>query len=154
MTYEKLLRESQKFSIEVYERGMKHTVKGLYCDNIIWINKHIPSAVEKHCILAEELGHYHTSSGDILDQNKMQNRKQENRARNWAYERLIPLNKIVQAHKHRVKNRHELADYLDVTEEFLEEALKRYKEKYGLFKSIDGFTIYFEPLGVLEMLEE
>jgi Zn-dependent peptidase ImmA (M78 family) len=154
MTYEKLLSEAYYNSIEVYEKEMKPTVKGLYSDKIIWVNKYISSSIEKRCILAEELGHYHTSYGVILDQTKLQNRKQEKRARNWAYECLIPLNKIVQAHKHCVKNRHELADYLDVTEAFLEEALKRYKEKYGLFKSIDGFTICFEPLGVIEMFED
>ena len=34
---------------------------------------------EKTCVLAEELGHYYTSSGDILDQQNVSNRKQERR---------------------------------------------------------------------------
>jgi hypothetical protein len=154
MTYEKLLRESQQVSVDVYERVMKPTVKGLYCDKIIWINKRIPTSIEKSCILAEELGHYHTSSGDIIDQAKLQNRKQEKRARSWAYEKLVPISSFVHAHKTGIRNRHELADFLDVTETFLEEALNHYKEKYGLFKSIGSFTICFEPLGILEMFEE
>jgi hypothetical protein len=154
MTYEKLLSEAQYANVEVYEKNMRPTLKGLYSENIIWINKRIHTTIEKGCILAEELGHYHTSAGDIIDQTKLLNRKQEKRARNWAHARLFPLEKIVQAYKHGVKNRHELADFLDVTEVFLEEALNHYKEKHGLFTSIDGLTIYFEPLGVLEMFEE
>ena len=66
----------------------------------------------------------------------------------------MPLAKIVQAHRARVASRHELAEYLGVTEEFLQSALTRYKEKYGPYKTIGQYTIRFEPLGVLEMLED
>jgi hypothetical protein len=154
MSYEKLLREAQQASVEVYEKQMRPSIKGLYSNKIVWINKGLATSIDKKCILAEELGHYHTSHGTILDQTKLQNRKQENRARNWAYERLIPLSKIVQAHRAGIRNKHELADFFDVTEEFLERAINWYKDKYGLFKSVDGLTIYFEPLGILEMFEE
>lgn len=132
---------------------MKPRVKGLYSDNIIWINKIIPSDTEKACVLAEELGHYHTSAGDILDQTNLMNRKQEKRARTWAYKRLIPLSRIVEAYKAGVKNRYELADFLGVTELFIDEAINRYKEEYGLYASFGKYTIYFEPLGVLEKLK-
>ena len=40
--------------------------------------------IEKSCVLAEELGHYYTTVGDILDQSDDGNRKQERRARLWA----------------------------------------------------------------------
>ncbi|WNF33799.1 ImmA/IrrE family metallo-endopeptidase [Aeribacillus composti] len=153
MTYENLLREAQQHGIDTYEKPMTPTIKGLYSDKVIWINKNIPTNDEKACILAEELGHYHTSSGNILDQSKISNRKQELRARTWAYERLVPLQKIVQAHKSGVRNRYELAEYLGVTEDFLNSAIKRYQEKYGLCVSVESYTVCFEPLGVLEMFE-
>ncbi|KYG88831.1 hypothetical protein A0U40_14100 [[Bacillus] sp. KCTC 13219] len=150
--YDNLLRECDNLEIEVYERkGMKN--KGLYSDNVIWINKWIPSIVEKRCVLAEELGHYHTTVGNILDQTNIINRKQELKARGWAYEKLIPLSNIILAHKSHIINRYELAEFLNVTEEFLEAALDWYKSKYGLCVTIDNFTIYFEPLGVLEMFD-
>ncbi|MEK4381135.1 ImmA/IrrE family metallo-endopeptidase [Aeribacillus sp. FSL K6-2848] len=153
MTYENLLREAQQHGIDTYEKPMTPTIKGLYSDKVIWINKNIPTNDEKACILAEELGHYHTSSGNILDQSKISNRKQELRARTWAYERLVPLQKIVQAHKSGVRNRYELAEYLGITEDFLVAAIKRYKEKYGLYFSIENYTICFEPLGVMELFD-
>lgn len=154
MLYEKLLREAQHNDIEVYEQSMKPTIKGLYCDKIVWINRRIPTNVEKACVLAEELGHYHTSTGDILDQKSLSNRKQEKRARNWAYERLVPLSAFVQAHKEGIKSKYELAEFLDVTEEFLHSAIKHYQEKYGLSVQVGKYTICFEPLGVLELFEE
>ncbi|RKO63227.1 ImmA/IrrE family metallo-endopeptidase [Caldibacillus debilis] len=153
MTYEQLLREAIHHGIDIYEKPMTPTVKGFYSDEVIWINKNIPTNVEKACILAEELGHFHTTIGNILDQTKIENRKQEKRARTWAYEKLVPLSKIVQAHKNGIRNRYELAEYLEVTEEFLDSAIKRYKEKYGFCTTIDNFTICFEPLGVLEMFD-
>lgn len=151
MMYENLLREAEQHGIDIYEKPMTLTIKGLYSDEVIWINKNIPTNIEKACVLAEELGHYHTSVGDILDQSKIANRKQELRARTWAYERLVPLQKIVQAYKNGVRNRYELAEYLGITEDFLIASIKRYKEKYGLYFPIENYTICFEPLGILEI---
>ncbi|GKV69816.1 hypothetical protein NCCP2716_23140 [Sporosarcina sp. NCCP-2716] len=150
MLYEELLHEAFELEVEVYEKPLKGRIKGLYGDKIIQINKYLPTSIEKGCVLAEELGHHHTSSGDIIDQSKLLNRKQEKRARNWAYKRLIPLSKIIEASKIGIRNRYELAFFLGVTESFLEETLDRYKEEYGLFKATEGCVVYFEPLAVLE----
>ncbi|MCA1180084.1 ImmA/IrrE family metallo-endopeptidase [Bacillus licheniformis] len=152
--YETLLMEAAHLGIDTYEKQMPYRLKGLYSNNIIWINNNMETSYEKACILAEELGHYHTSSGDIVNQNKIQNRKQEKVARSWAYERLVPLSKIIQAHKEAIRNRYELAQYLEITEEFLENAIKRYKEKYGDTVNYKEYTICFEPLGVIEWFDK
>ena len=153
MPYENLLIDAERHDVEVYEMLMKPRIKGLYGDNVIWINKIIQNNIEKACVLAEELGHYHTSSGDILDQSKLMNKKQEKRARNWAYEKLVPLSKIIEAYKAGVRNRYELADYIGVTELFIDEAINRYKEEFGLYATVEEYTIYFGPLGVLERFQ-
>lgn len=45
-----------------------------------------------------------------------------------------------------------MAEYLEVTEEFLKDALKRYHQKYGVCTTVDNYIIYFEPaLGVVKM---
>ncbi|MEK3788786.1 ImmA/IrrE family metallo-endopeptidase [Paenibacillus sp. FSL K6-1230] len=151
-TYENLLDEAHKQSIEVYEMPMLHRNKGLYSDGIIWVNKYTSDTVCKACILAEELGHHHTSSGDILDQRDVRNRKQELRARQWAYQCMIPLDRIVQAHYARISGRYDLAEYLGVTEEFLQAAINRYTEKYGQsVRADERHIILFDPLGVFEL---
>lgn len=150
--YDDLLKECDNLDIEVFEKGDMKS-KGLYAENIIWINKWLPSIIEKCCVLTEEIGHHHTTTGDILDLSSIENRKQELRARGWAYERLVPFSKIIQAHRLHLINRYEFADYLNVTEPFLDDALDWYKSKYGLYVTIDNFTIYFEPLGILEMFD-
>ncbi|MDR4318429.1 Domain of uncharacterised function (DUF955) [Niallia circulans] len=153
MNYETLLVEAETYKVDVFERKLPSSMKGLYSDRIIWINKD-QSSTEKYCTLSEEIGHHLKTSGHILDLKSLVNRKQEKLARNWGYKKLVPLKKIVQAHKAGIKNKYELAEFLNVTEKFLEEAINRYKEEYGLFKIVDGLTISFDPLSVVEFFEE
>lgn len=153
MTYEKLRKEAAQKGIDIYEEPMNIAIKGLYGNNTIWINKGLPTNTEKACILAEELGHFHTTDGNIIDQSKLTNRKFEQHARQWAYQKLVPLSALVEACKTGIRNRYELAEFLEVTEEFLEEAIQNYKEKYGLCVTVGDYTIYFGPLRILEMFE-
>ncbi|AEG59341.1 ImmA/IrrE family metallo-endopeptidase [Desulforamulus ruminis] len=154
MLFERLLKEADEHNIRVYENPLSSKIKGLYGDGIVWLNRRLPTSIEKSCVLAEELGHYHTSSGDILNQKDIRNRKQEKRARNWAYEKLVPLEKFIEAYEAGVCNRYELAEFLDVTEEFLEQAIVHYKEKHGLFIQVGKHLVYFEPFGVFHLFNE
>lgn len=128
-------------------------IKGLYCDKTIALNIKLSTQSEKSCILAEELGHYHTTVGDIVQQSSDADHKQEHRARVWAYNRLIGLQGIINSYKRGCSSLHDTADYLGVTEEFLSKALRYYTSKYGLFTVVDNYIIYFEPsLGVFELI--
>ena len=69
----------------------------------------------------------------------------------WAYNKLIGLMGIIKSYEHGCQSYHEMAEYLDVTEEFLRDALKRYHQKYGVCTTVDNYIIYFEPLGVVKM---
>lgn len=129
-------------------------LKGLYCDNVIALSKQIDSPRERACILAEELGHYHTSTGNILNQRDTGNRKQEHQARMWAYNKQIGLQGLISAYKARCMNQEEMAEYLDVTEAFLKESLDCYRMKYGTAVKVDNYVIGFEPnLYVMELFE-
>lgn len=127
-------------------------IKGLYCDGVIAMSDSIGTSAEKSCILAEELGHHLTAVGDIIDQSDSGKRKQELRGRIWAYNRLIGLTGIIRAYKAGCRNRYEVAELLQVSEGTLQEALDYYREKYGLYTQVDNYIIYFEPLGVMELV--
>lgn len=125
---------------------------GLYVNGNIAINKNL-TEVEKACTLAEELGHHYTSSGNILDLSSASNRKQELKVRLWGYDKLIGLSGIVRAFENRCMNYYEVATYLEVTEEFLKEALDCYMSKYGVSVQYQNYVIYFEPrLCVVKMI--
>ena len=125
---------------------------GLIRGSHIAIRKDIETQAEKSCVLAEEIGHYRTSSGNILDQNKEESRKQEYRARLYGYNLKIGLTGLISAYEAGCGNLCEMAEYLDATEEYLKEAIDCYKSKYGLCTSIDNYIIYFEPLAVIKLI--
>lgn len=148
MTYDQLEQLADDEGIEIIEFLFKSSNKGMYSDNVIAINKNIKTRVEKKCILAEELGHHYTTSGNIIDLKNICNSKQELTARKWSYEKLVPLESIIQASFECCTSLYELAEYLDVTEEFLREVLTYYESKYGLYTEVDNYCIYFSPLTV------
>ena len=151
---EYLEQEAFDANVKVYDYYLgEENLKGFNIDGNVALNTSIESSTEKACVLAEELGHHYTTVGNILDQSKTENRKQERRARLWAYKRAFDLIDLVSAYKYGCRNRYELAEYLEVTEEFLQNALDTYREKYGLYTKVDCYVICFEPLGILEMYE-
>lgn len=151
MIYEELLKEADREQLITKEKDLPIS-KGRIKDNKIAIKRDM-ATTEKACILAEELGHYHTTVGNILNQKQTSNRKQEYQARLWAYNRLIGLQGIISAYKNECLNGYEIAEYLEVTEEFFYDALLCYKNKYGTCAIIDNYVIYFEPyLRVFELL--
>ena len=150
-TYEDLLIEADRKGLVAKEKPLRANNGRIKGDKIA-INSKL-NETEKKCVMAEELGHYYTGAGDILDQSSASNRKQELHGRIYAYNKLIGLMGIVRAHKNHCNNLSDTAEYLDVTEEFLADALNYYKAKYGKGVNIDNYMIYFEPyLGVLEMI--
>lgn len=151
-TEEELREEASAYNIDVIDMPFEsERIQGLYCDGNIAIKETL-STPERTCILAEELGHYHTTAGDIIDQSTISNRKQERLARLWAYNRLIGLRGIISGFRSGCRNRYELAEHLGVTEEFLQDALDTYRQKYGSFATVDNYVVYFEPtIGVLEV---
>ncbi|MFB6800417.1 MULTISPECIES: ImmA/IrrE family metallo-endopeptidase [Peribacillus] len=146
MHYNKLLFEYEE--IPVREKELEYGFKGLYRNGHIIIERR-QTKVEKGCILAEELGHHFKTVGNIIDQTNLNNVKQEKIARRWAYNEILPLSCFVAAYEYGCTNRYEVADFLNVTEEFLQEALDRYIEIYGDSIYHHDLTIRLNPLDII-----
>ncbi len=151
MTYDELLDEANKKGLLVKEKKLIRN-NGRILGKRIAIRKDM-TTTEKACVLAEELGHHETTVGNIIDMSVSWNRKQERQARLNGYNRMIGLMGIVRAYEARCQNQYEIAEFLDVTEEYLLECIECYRDKYGTMKSIDNYTIYFIPhLAVMKMV--
>lgn len=151
MTYEELLIEADNNNLITKELPLPVS-KGRIKGNCIAIRSGM-TETEKKCVLAEELGHHYTAVGDILDQSSAANRKQELRGRLVAYNRLVGLRGIIDAYNHHCQGLYEAAEYLGVTEEFLNDTITYYKNKYGVCATVDNYTIIFEPgIAVLELI--
>ena len=114
-TYEELLAE---YDTKLFIEERRMTNSGLYCDNVIWLNDELTEP-QKLCVLAEEIGHYSTTVGDILNTKDINNAKQEFKARKWAYDRLLSIEMIIEAAGKGYTQPHEIAEYLNVDEKFL-----------------------------------
>lgn len=139
--------------IELIECPIKGRIKGFYGNDTIIINRDFPTIKEKTCIFTEELVHHYTSTGDITNLSKLENRKQEQRARRWAVDKLIDVKDIIKAFNAGVQGRAELADYLNVTEEFIETALHHFQSLYGQTYTADNYLVLFNPLWVIKSFE-
>lgn len=153
-TYERLASSPDAKGVTIYDRKFRSPrIKGLYCDGNIAVSDNLNTDAEKACVLSEELGHYHTTEGIILEMSDDSNRKQELRARLWGYNKLIGLHGIISCYKTGCQTAYDMAEHLGVTEEFLLEALQCYRNKYGVCIKFDNYVIYFEPrLSVLELI--
>ena len=121
MTYEELQLQNKEIPIKEMNLSEVSGLKGLYYNGSIAIEKNLTST-EKTCVLAEELGHHYTAIGNILDQQKVANAKQELHARTWAYN----------AFEAGCQSLYEMAEYLEVTENFLKDALEAYRRRFRL----------------------
>lgn len=117
---------------------------GLLHGKLIALRKGMPY-VQRRCVLAEEVGHGLLTVGDITNQDVVENRKQEQKARRWGYNKLISLSDLVEAAKHGCGNLWDTSIFLGVTEEFLEEALTDFRKQYGVMAVVDDYAIIFEP---------
>lgn len=137
------------------DADLPEKVSGLYIetssDKIIMLNKNINTEAERKCVLAEEIGHYKKTVGNIIVGNDLSNMKQENIARRWAYNKLVPLSSFLEAFKLGVTSKQEFIDYLDVTEPFLNESIGYYQLHFGPYVRFNDYLIYFEPVGVFKM---
>jgi hypothetical protein len=143
--YEKLIRENKHLKI----REIDMSIKGLYKNGVIGISSRIDTNAERTCILAEEIGHHETSYGNILNQKDIVSVKQEKRARRRAHDLLIEVNELLAAYKAGCRNRYEVAEFLNITEQFLEEAYAEMKERYGMYLDTEEYIIYFEPIAFM-----
>ena len=140
--YEEIINEFYQ-DVDVVEYDFRSdNIKGLYSDGVIAINNKL-TTLEKTGTVAEEIGHHFTSHGDIIDISSVSNQKQELKARMWGYNKLIGLQGLVSAFEHHCKNIFDVADYLNVTVNYLKEAIRAYQNKYGNYVELDNYTIHF-----------
>lgn len=143
--YEKLMIECEKLGAKVIELDFGTSKPCGNCKgNNIYINRNC-NTNEKYCVLNEELGHFLTTYGNILDKKILTNRKQELFARRWGYEHSVSIIGIINAFEYGALTLYDIADFLGVTEEYLIECLEHYKQKYGDSYKIDNYIIEFIP---------
>ena len=144
MSYEELLIEADIAGFIVKEKPLLNN-DGRLKDKIIAIRQDIPTTTKKADVLAEEMGHYYTSVGRIVEQNTIESRRQERAARLWGFNKRIGLFGLIRAYNAHCETLYDIAEYLDVSEDSLSEALECYRQIYGTGVTYGKYMIQFEP---------
>lgn len=94
----------------------------------ILLDKHLSGAEEKE-LTAHEIGHCESGClySNIVSSNEIE--RAEYRANKWAYRNLLPLDDIKIAMAHGIVTLWDLAEYFEVSCEFMEKAVCYYRAK-------------------------
>jgi hypothetical protein len=111
----------------------------------ITLNSNLVTTAEKTCVLAEEIEHYITTPFDLFAAPKHLQDKFERLARFNATKRLIPFDKLIEARRMNIRCPYELADFLNITIDFLFQGTSLFREHYNGHVIHKGFRINFSP---------
>ncbi len=128
MTTEKLYNIAQKCDVTVdrFDLPENLSVSASVNDKLfIGLDKAVSGRQEKVC-LAHELGHCNTSGFYNVYSPLDIREKHERRANGWAIKRLIPERSLKSAVKSGLDSIFALAEYFDVTAEFMQKAIEYY----------------------------
>lgn len=158
---EKLMDECSQCGIHIEQKSLPRNINAIYYEDegtepVIAISKSLKTQAEQACVIAEELGHFHTSCGNLLTDPSVDRtviRKQEYAAKKWAVQRLVPIRQIIRAYEAGCHSLYEMAEHLGATEEFLAEAFGKYNAVYGKFKASGNYIVYFDPPGIFRIMD-
>ena len=155
MKYEKLLDlAEEKYGLTVKEKPLRY-YDGLIRGKKVAIRKDLKTTRRKAEILSEEIGHAATSTGDITDYSCPNNWKQEVCARTVGYRLMISPDDLIEAYNAGCVNCFEISEFLEVSEDYLKEAIERFRQIYGVYQKHGNYVIVYEPcLGVIKFQEQ
>ncbi len=127
---EQLLANNDQYQIKV-KLDMPSELGGLTHGRIIYLNGR-KSKAELNQNLAEEIGHEKFTVGNIVHEDSNSDTQQENKARVWGMQQLVSLNALVDAWQAGACSPQEVAEELEVTPEYLLDAIEMWRTKKGL----------------------
>jgi Zn-dependent peptidase ImmA (M78 family) len=113
-------------------------INGIYLNydkiNAIALNyDNLGTYIDEKCTLAHELGHYFTGNVYSLSPTKDFFDKAEYRVFKWCVNVLVPLQDLKIAIKNGYTTNYILAEYFDVSVEFMQQCLEFYQRKTRIF---------------------
>ncbi len=132
----------------IYDANMPEGLPGLNVENIIYLNPNVPNH-ELNSTIAEELGHYLTTVGNIVDQKTNEERKQERKARDVGATLIVSPYDIIECFNEGCQTAQQCAAHLEVTEQTFIDAVTYYSQRFDGIVTQDNHIIFFKPNGTL-----
>lgn len=131
-----LYQIAEKDKVKIEKKDFKElNANGLCLYNTekckIYLNSKLETEIAEKCVLAEEIGHYKTGIsfnllGTYNENYELTRSINEFRAKKWAVNEIIPFN-IFKSYFGSNKSKFDIANELDVTEEFIDFAFFIYE---------------------------
>lgn len=148
--YELELQHAVNQGFDVIENfSFESDASGMVSNNTIVLSSSLQTSAEKACVLAEEIAHAELTATDITDMSGWQSRHEEIKARRRSHDKLVSIRGLLDAYEAGCQSRHESAEFLGVTEDFLQAAVDGYIAKYGPIIVDGDYVITLNPIGVL-----
>lgn len=144
---EKLMAQFQGIHY-IFDPSMPDKLKGLSVDDYVYLNPRQTSE-ELTNTIAEEIAHYLTSSGNIINQDTNEKRKQEQKARDLGSTLVVSPQDIIDCYKEHFTNVWECADFLGITKQSFEHAVRTYAKMYEEGLSYKNYRIIFRADGTI-----
>ncbi|OZS79484.1 hypothetical protein CF394_00840 [Tetzosporium hominis] len=143
MRIEALMLEYPELTIRE-KKQMPKGLRGLNKGFQIFLNRD-DSLYKKHFLLAEEIGHYETTAGDITMLDSISKIKAEMVARRWGYEKIISLDDLVSCFEKNHLTAEDVCHDFEIESDDLKVILDHYFDKYGPSVEHRGYIINFDP---------
>lgn len=126
--------------------------KGMIYGSTVYLNP-FQDYEDLNSTIAEEIGHFLTSSGDIILQDSLEKRKQEQKARDYGATLLVTPRSIIECFESGCVSVWECAEYLSIPEKTFKTAIKFYARKYDGIKTEDKYIIIFNLNGTVSVFK-
>lgn len=125
------LESSRPELVVKYVNSISHHFKGFIHNNVVYLSNELRGPECYQC-LQEEVAHFDLTVGDIVAGETLDDQKQENLARSKAMQRSVSLEGLIDCANRHITDADELAEYFEVTTEYLKLALQNYVDKKGV----------------------
>ena len=115
---------------------------------IITISSEIDSETLKTATKAHELGHHFTLSTDLFFAPYLIKSRDEYRANRWAAEYYMPIEKLIELFEKGCRTPLDLSDQLEIPIEHLYSGIDIYCRKYGQYKDLGQYRIFWNPFNI------
>lgn len=145
---EKIIDEYSELTFNL-KKDMNDKHGAFIIENDVYVNSNKPYE-QIICNVGEEIGHYETSTGDLSVVDTIEKQQQEKRARQYGYRYLVSLDELIACYRFGLTEYWEIAEFLEITPQYLWQSINYYKEAYGLVFDHKGCRFVF---GVADSLK-
>lgn len=149
--YEELMLKFPELNYK-FDSLMPLHQKGMIHGSIVYLNPQ-QNYEELNSTVAEEIGHYLTGSGNIIEQDTPEKRKQEQKARDTGATILVTPGDILDCFESGCVSVWECAEHLSITKKTFKAAIKYYARKYDGIKTENKYTILFNLNGTVSVFK-